>query len=94
MSGINDIEEIPEGNFPINLKFIKKYQRAEPSTKAKYKDDAYQQDYFRGGINIDIKLITCKDKIVILSRLQSYVVNCHHTYIPHPGMDKTEAMIH
>ena len=62
--------------------------------KAKYKDDTYQQDYFRGGINIYLKLITCKYNIFILSILQSYVLHWHHNYIPHPGMDKTEAMIH
>ena len=35
VSEINDIEELPEGNFPINLKLIKKYQRTEPSLIAK-----------------------------------------------------------
>ena len=27
MSEINDIKELPEGTFPINLKLIQKYQR-------------------------------------------------------------------
>ena len=36
VSEINDIKEIPEDNFPINLKLIKKYQRLEPIIKAKY----------------------------------------------------------
>ena len=31
MSEIDDIEELPEGTFPINLKLIQKYQRTEPS---------------------------------------------------------------
>ena len=31
VSEINDIKELPEGNFPINLKLIQKYQRSEPS---------------------------------------------------------------
>ena len=35
----------------------------------------------------------CKDKIVIPSKIQSYVVHWYHTYILHPGMDITEAMI-
>ena len=47
VSEINDIKEIPEGTFPINLKFIKKYQQAEPSMKAKYKDNTYQQGSHR-----------------------------------------------
>ena len=31
----------------------------------KYKEDTHQTGSFCGGINIDIKLITCDDKIVI-----------------------------
>ena len=30
MSEINDIGEIPEVNFPINLKLIQRYQQEEP----------------------------------------------------------------
>ena len=65
MSQINNIEELPEGTFPINLKLIQKYQRMEPSIKSKYKDGTYHKVSFRGGINKNIKLITCKGKIVI-----------------------------
>ena len=35
----------------------------------------------------------CKDKIVIPSILQSYVVHWYHTYLLHPVMDRTEATI-
>ena len=93
MSEINDIKEIPKGTFPINLKFIKVYQRLEPSITAKYTTGTYQKGYFRGDSNIDIKLITCKDNIVIQSKLQGYVVHWYHTYLLHPEMDRTEAMI-
>ena len=65
MSEINDIKELPEGTFPINLKLIQKYQREEPSIIAKYKDGTYHKGYFCGGSNIDLNLITCKDNIVI-----------------------------
>ena len=65
MSEINDIEEIPEGTFPINLKITHEYQGVESSITAKYKDGTYHKGSFRGVVNIDIKLITCKDKIVI-----------------------------
>ena len=44
---------------------IKTYQRLEPSIIAKYKDGTCQQGYLHGVSNIDLKLITCKDKIVI-----------------------------
>ena len=65
MSETNDIEDLTEGTFPINLKLIQKYQRAEPSIIAKYKDGTYNKGSFRGGNNIDINLIKYKDNIVI-----------------------------
>ena len=93
MSDFNDIEEIPEDTFPINLRLIQTHQREEPSTTVKYKDGRYHKGYVRGGINIYLNLITCKYKIVIMSKLQSYVVHWYHTYQFHPGMDITEVMI-
>ena len=36
---------------------------------AKYKHGAYHKSCFSGGSNYDISLITCKDKIVIPSKL-------------------------
>ena len=93
MSEINYIEELPEDTFPINPKLIKKYQRQEPSIIAKYKNSIYHKGYFRGGSNIDLSLIMCKDNIVIPSILQSYVLHWYHIYLLHPGMDRTKAMI-
>ena len=43
MSEINDIKELLEGTFPINIKLIQKYQQMEPSIKAKYKDGTYHK---------------------------------------------------
>ena len=54
----------------------------------------YQKGSFFGGSNIDLKLITCKDKIVIPSKLKSYAAHCYDTYIVHIGKDRTEATIH
>ena len=75
------------------IKKNQKYQRSEPSIIAKYQDSTYHKGSFSGGSNIDLNLITCKGKIVITSKLQSYVLNWYHTYLLHPGMDRTEAMI-
>ena len=58
MPEINDIEEVPEGTFPIDLKLIQKYQWSEPIMIAKYKTSKYHKGSFNGGINIDLKLIT------------------------------------
>ena len=48
----------------------------------------------RGDSNTDLKVITCKNKIDILSKLQSDVLYWYHKYLLHPGMERTEAMIH
>ena len=93
MSEINDIKEITEGNFPINLKLIEKYQRTEPILMAKYKYGKYHKGYFHGGSNKDLNLITCDNKIVIPLILKSYVLHWYHKYLLHPGMDRMEAMI-
>ena len=60
---------------------------------AKYKDVTHNKGYFCGGSNENIKLITCKNKIVILSKIQSYVLNWYHKYLLHPVIDRTEATI-
>ena len=93
MSIINDIEELPENAFSIIFKLIQKYQRAEPSIKAKYEDGTYHRSYYCGGSNIDLKRIVCKDKIFPPWKLQSYVLYCYHTYLINPGMDVLEETI-
>ena len=35
-----------------------------------------------------------RDKIVIPLKLQKYVVKWYHTYLLHPGLDKTEVIIY
>ena len=59
----------------------------------KDEDGTYQTGSFRGGSNINLNLITCEDKIVILSILQSYILHWYHTYLLHPGIDRTEETI-
>ena len=53
----------------------------------------YHKGSFCGGINIDINLIMCEDKIVITSILQSYVLHWYYKHLFYTGMDKMEAMI-
>ena len=65
MSEINDIEELPEVNFPINLKLIQKYQQSEPSIIAKFENGTYHKGFFCGDSNIGIDLILYKYNIVI-----------------------------
>ena len=94
MSEINKTEEIPEDTFPINLKLIQKYQRAEPSLMAKKGDGTYDRGSFGGGSNIDLNPIMCEDKIFIISIVKKNVLHWYHTYLLHPGMDRTEATIY
>ena len=77
---------MPEGNLPINLKLIKKYQRKEPSLKDKYKDGTHYKGSLCSGIIIYTNLIMCEDKIVITSILKSYVLHWYHKHIFHTGM--------
>ena len=72
---------------------IQRYQRAEPSIIAKYKNGTYHKGYFHGGSNINLNLITYEDKIVIPEKIQSYVLNWYHTYLLHPGVDRTEVSL-
>ena len=60
---------------------------------AKYEYGTYHKGSFRGGSNIDLNLIICEDKIIILEMIQSCVLHWYHAYILHPGMDRPEAMI-
>ena len=46
MSEINDIEEIPEDSFPINLKLIDRYQWKDPSLMAKCNKFIYKTGSF------------------------------------------------
>ena len=62
---INNTEEIPVGNVPINLKLIEQHQRKETILLAKYKYGKYQKGSFRGRSHTYINLITCEDKIFI-----------------------------
>ena len=46
LSEINNIEELSEGIFPINLKLINKYQQKDPSLMDKYKKQMYKTGSF------------------------------------------------
>ena len=62
MSEINDTQEIPEYIFSINFKIIVLYQQKDPSLEDIYTTDVYQNISFCGGSNIQLNLITCRDK--------------------------------
>ena len=59
----------------------------------KYKNGTYHKGYFCGGINTYLKIVTCKYKMVIPPKLQSYILHWYHTYLLNSVMDRTEEMI-
>ena len=65
MSEINDTQEVLEDIFSINFKIIDLYQRKDPSLEDIYNTGTYPKGSFCSGSNIQINIITCKDKIVI-----------------------------
>ena len=83
---------MPEGTLPLSFNLIHRYQREEPFLTEKLKCAEYSKGSFRGGRS-NIYIISYKDKIVIPQKLQKYVVKWYHTYLLHPGLDKTEVMI-
>ena len=93
MSEIYDIEELSDRTFPIYFKLIDRYQRGNPILTEKLTCAEYQTGYFFSGQNT-VKLVTYKDKLVIPQLLQKYPMEWYYTYILHPGMDTTEAIIH
>ena len=45
----------------------------------KYKNGTYHKGYFCGGINTYLKIVMCKYKMVIPSKLQCYILHLYHT---------------
>ena len=75
MLEINDIVELPEGFFSLKKIKNNQHQKKDPSLLAKYKNRTYKTSSSREGSNMDFNLITCEDKICIMSTLQSYVLH-------------------
>ena len=78
--------------FLLSFKLVDLYQLEEPILTEKIDSSEYIQGYFRGGQNT-INLVTFNDKIDIPQLLQRYVLILYHTYIFHPGLDITKAII-
>ena len=92
MSELHDIKELPEGTFILSFNLIYRYQWGDPLLTEKLKCTKYTKGYFRGVRNT-IELVRYDGKIVSQQKIQKYVVKWYHTYLLHPGMDRTEAMI-
>ena len=73
MSELKDINELPCGTFPLSFKLIHRYQWEDPFLSEKLNSAEYQKCYFCG-VRHTIKIVTCKNKIVIPQKLQKYIV--------------------
>ena len=69
MSELYNIDELPDGMFPLSFKIIDRYQREDPFLLEKLNSVEYLKSYFSGGWN-NIKLVTHKNKIFIPQKLQ------------------------
>ena len=92
MSELYDIDKLPGVNFPLSFKLIDRYQKEYPFLQENFTCANNRRGYFFWGQNT-IELVTYNNKIVIPKQLQKYVVNWYHTYLIHPLLYKTEAMI-
>ena len=80
---------------PINLKLIQKEQEKSSVLQklAKLDKKNYSMQKFHGG-GKELKLLCYKDKkIVIPKSLQLKIVQWYHTYLCHPGLNRTEETI-
>ena len=92
MLELYNIEELPEGPFPISLKLIDHYQREyHLLTKNIYAQNMPKGSFSRGWDTIE--LVTYKEKIVIPHKLQNYTVKWYHTYLLHTVLYQIKVMI-
>lgn len=90
------IEEEDDDLLPVIFRLIQKYQQNDKDFQSMIRNHSKQYIFhsFRGG-GKEYKLICTKDtKIVILKELQKRIVQWYHTYLSHPGINRTELTIH
>ena len=93
VSETNNIEELTEGISLIKLKLIDQYQQKDPILMDKYNMGTYNTGSFCWVINIDINLIKCRDKVVILLITQSHILYWYHIYLLHTEMNTMDVTI-
>ena len=64
MSELFEINELPEGEFPMILNIIDQYQQKDPCLTDKLKCDKYKGGYFCGVRNTNFNLIPCKEYLL------------------------------
>ena len=85
-------DELDDDIFPVSYSLIDKEQQKDKKLLAKLKLGHYGITSFLGG-DKTVNLVTWKEKIVIPSSLENRVAKWYHTYLLHPGINRTESTI-
>ena len=89
-----DDQDLPANMYPLKFSTIARYQEQDKSLMEKLThDNKYRLTSFHGGENKEIDLITKDEKIVIPEALQERIVQWYHTFLCHPGENRTELSI-
>ena len=87
-----DVNELTDNQFPLQYSLIDKAQQKDHKILKNLQKGIYSTDTFSGGEK-SLQLITYKRKIVIPADLKDRVMQFYHTYLLHPGLNRTEATI-
>ena len=87
-------DEHSENEFPLSYRVLGKFQAKDEQIlkKLQQKNTPYHLKSFHGGGKAR-ELICYKDKIVVPSALQTRIVDWYHTFLCHPGINRTEETI-
>ena len=88
MSEIYDIDELPEVKFRLFLNLTNRGK-----TPSYWKSLNVQMCIFILEDHDTIELVTYKNRMVAIQKLQQYIVKWYHTDLFHPELDQTAAMI-
>ena len=88
-----DISKLSDNEHPVTFRTIEKHQKKDRTLINKLKTNKnYTLKTFRGGEK-SYDLVLRHDKIVIPSTLKRKVLEWYHTYLLHPGLNRTEETI-
>ena len=88
-------KKVELNEFPLNFKAIYQHQQQDETLQLdiKKRPAQYILHSFRGGGKVQ-KLICNKEKKIIIPKvLQNRIVQWYHTYLSHPGINRTEQTI-
>ena len=91
-SELFQVNELSADDYPVSYSIIDKYQRKDKHLLKLLKSGKYSANAFPGGEG-EVTLICYQGKIIIPEQLCKRVVTWYHTYLLHPGQNRTESTI-